>query len=272
MKWQNGYSQALVSYIDLLGFKDLIDQHGENAEAVRSILTLAREEFSVRRAIGTRIKSVGKKNFRAVSFSDLIVRCTTPELPSRAEELVVNEIVHLGEKQLALLLRHMLIRGGICCGNIIAESDYLFGEALIKSYVLESEYAIFPRLVIDRDLVDIPHQASLGINSEDIAVERGQDGVYYINYLYAGVVERLSSGPRDQALILLDEHRRAVEFMLDERIHIEDKKGKPKPTERIKQKYMWLALYHNNVVKRLLREGILQPMDATEIPPELLRF
>ena len=57
LKWQNGYSQALVSYIDLLGFKDLIDEKGENAEAVRLILEIAREEFSVRRASGTRIPS-----------------------------------------------------------------------------------------------------------------------------------------------------------------------------------------------------------------------
>ena len=137
---------------------------------------------------------------------------------------------------------------------------------------MESEYAIFPRLVIDRDLISLPGKESLGINSEDSTVERGEDGVYYINYLYAGTVERLAPGSKDAALAVLDEHRQAVEIMLNERIHAGGKKGKRQPTERIKQKYMWLALYHNRVVKRLAEEGKIQLGDAAEIPVELLRF
>lgn len=267
----SGYIEGLVSYIDLLGFRDLIEEKGDNAEAVRSILELAREEFSVRRASTSRIKSVGTKRFLPFSFSDLIVRCIVPEAPSRAEELVVNEVIHLGEKQLSLINQHMLIRGGICCGSIFAESPHLFGKGLNKSYALESEYAIFPRVVIDRDLVDNLDDPSLGISSEDRAVKRGDDGVYYVNYLYAGVVDRLEEGLPDEGLAVLNQHANAVEFMLENRILV-GKESKRKPTERVKQKYMWLALYHNGIVQRLLEEKRIQPGEAAGIAPEFLRF
>jgi hypothetical protein len=267
----SAYSQALISYIDLLGFKDLIDEGGDNADKVQSILKIAREEFLIRRATDTQILS-GKKSFQ---FSDLIVRCTTtPEQPYQPEALVIYEVAQLSEKQLKLLLNHMLIRGGISCGKIFTEDDYLFGQGLIKSYILESEYAIFPRIVIDRDLVDISSSEddSRGINSNDPAIDRGQDGVYYINYLYGAVMERLNSGSTEEALRVLDQHRRAVEFMLKQRIHVQNNPEKRKPTERMKQKYMWLGLYHNAVIRRLRDNGEIPSKHAVEISAQLLRF
>lgn len=268
----DGYRPTLISYIDLLGFKDLIDEKGEDAEAIRSVLKIAKDELSARLPSEEKVKKSARESFYATNFSDLIVRCTTPIRAASPEELVIGEVAYLSEKQLSLILQYVLVRGGICFGAVVAGPDYLFGEGLIKSYILEKDYAIFPRIVIDRDLIDLPGEEYFGICSEDPAIERGQDGVYYINYLYAAVTERLASGLEDDALAVLDQHRRAVEYMLNERIHIGGKKGKRKPTERMKQKYMWLGLYHNRVVQRLLTDGKIQAADATEISPELLRF
>jgi hypothetical protein len=85
----------------------------------------------------------------AFGFSDLTVRGT--EVPGAAElvDFLSWKSLYVGELQLAFLRERVLVRGGICFDDIAVdrERQIVFGPALVKSYKLESEYAIFPRIV-----------------------------------------------------------------------------------------------------------------------------
>ena len=105
------------------------------------------------------------------SFSNAILLCFTF---SRAYTAV-------------MLDNKIVIRGGISFGNDYSDENMIFSMALVKAYLLETEKAIFPRIVIDDNLIDLmkePGLALLGkvskrvINNSIIADEVG---VFFLN-------------------------------------------------------------------------------------------
>jgi hypothetical protein len=273
------YKPALMSYIDLLGFSELIDHHRTDPQTVRDTLELATGELSElsRRSHTRRLDAT----FHVANFSDLIVRCSTP-VTGDPKELVVDELDYLAGAQFALVKKGVLIRGAICVGDMYVESEssaeahhprFFFGHALVKSYRLEQDYAIYPRLIIDRDLVQ-RGSSGAGIMENDQTVRRGEDGVYCLNYLYAAFMKAHGKSPKSALAILLD-HRQAVETLLEDRVH---KPATPekKATERQKQKFMWLGLYHNSVIRQLKAKSYystnIAKLDQSLISPGLLRF
>ncbi len=41
------------------------------------------------------------------------------------------------------------MRGGVTIGDICFEGSMVFGPAMVKGYGLESEFAVYPRIVVD---------------------------------------------------------------------------------------------------------------------------
>ena len=56
--------------------------------------------------------------------------------------------------QLLGLKYSFLIRGGITTGNLYINNDFVYGEALLESYKLESQNAIFPRIIISDKVIN----------------------------------------------------------------------------------------------------------------------
>jgi hypothetical protein len=95
------------------------------------------------------------KIFNSFNFSDLTVRSTRIPDDANIGDFVDWELFYLAANQLALATNGVLVRGGICIGDLFvrAGKTMLFGPALVKAYKLESEYAVYPRIIIDRDLI-----------------------------------------------------------------------------------------------------------------------
>lgn len=45
-------------------------------------------------------------------------------------------------------------RGGVSYGSFYSDDNIIFSSALVKAYILESKTAIYPRIVIDKKLID----------------------------------------------------------------------------------------------------------------------
>src|SRR5579872_2892531 len=69
--------------------------------------------------------------------------------------------------QRGLLSLGIRTRGGICRGSIFHNSNFVFGEAMVRAYRLESKVAVFPRAVIDDEIVDSLSMANcqMGLNA-----------------------------------------------------------------------------------------------------------
>ncbi len=105
------YSPAIVSYIDLLGMKQLLDDAGDDASIVASVLNTFRRFTSPTHET----HDVWKWSF--VNFSDLVVRVVPILTDANAKYRmgsIFHEIMDLCYLQANLFSRNVLIRGPHC--------------------------------------------------------------------------------------------------------------------------------------------------------------
>jgi len=253
------YKYVLISYVDVLGFSDFVNtsiEHPSTISEIQRILHLLRmqlaegERFHIKYEIGKPPES----RFRAYSFSDLTVRATIIDPLTELTDFLSREIGVLANKQLKLAcwgadaVFPVILRGAISVGpismNAIDKADELmFGPALVRAYKLENETAVFPRIVIDRELMG-------KLSSESIVnhsfIKNGDDGISFINYLFGCNEFYQADEPIsfNNSPTTLANHKKMIEKS------IMQLKSKGKPSDRVLQKYLWLANYHNWAVEQ----------------------
>jgi len=241
------YRKVLLTYLDILGFRELIRQSALDASKVHEILNILRiAKRKGTRGIAAADSEGGTKTItRAVNFSDLILRITYID---QASDLIVRlnmELMKLAGIQCELTSQYgILLRGAISLGALYDNDDFVFGPALVNSYELEERTAVFPRIVIASDLVEATTKETAQVWPS--LVRRGEDAAYFVDYLYAGAQSKpggfFSTG-FNAASSLIKGHQIMI---ADKLVHT---KG-----ERSRQKVLWTALYHNSVVDRLQHE------------------
>jgi hypothetical protein len=108
-------------------------------------------------------------------FSDSIV--LAQRYSSKGFLQFTNQVITF---QRSLLVDGILCRGGLSYGKHYEEANFIFSEALIKAYRIESERANYPRIVIDDDLMDL--LAPTG-NISETPIIREADGASFLDYL-----------------------------------------------------------------------------------------
>ena len=239
------YRKAIVTYMDILGFRDLVTNSQTDPSKIDHILhilrtTKKRGTFSVAMAMpeGSFEQVVTTQN-----FSDLIVRISFVNNESDIGYRTNIELMILAGIQCRLAAHHgILLRGGVSAGELYLDDDFLFGPALVRSYELESAIAVYPRIVVDAKLVDLAKGALW-----PACLKRSDDGTYFIDYLrvsyknFGGFTPTNFSNREE----IIPEHKATVERKLIEFA---------KKPDRIKAKAMWMGLYHNSVISELARE------------------
>jgi hypothetical protein len=258
----------------VLGFAELLKERPAS-EVVR-LLSMMRRIF----AAGGRIHRTRSddivKIFKSFNFSDLIVRATRLEPGANLKDIVDWELYYLSENQLSLALEGILIRGAICIGDLVTESQdsLVFGPALVKCYTLESQYAVYPRIVIDRELVWRADEENYIAYLQDYYTQ-GEDGAYFVDYLFTTSLTNIELGPlgdEAESERRVQQHSEMITKFIDTHIRSEG----VGINERIKQKWMWLALYHNSAIlrlqKRLQNSTQVKNLGHYLIPEEKLKF
>lgn len=166
-KYKSDYSERLVCFIDLLGFKDVVDRSKEDTQ-VLSVLydafsslkgqsmadlmhggvpVLSSNGFSTSSKEGMLEFSRETWPLTVTQFSDSFVISCPAENSGSCRLLVqaVDKLQHLFFASMG-----MLMRGGISKGLLIHEQGGpLFGPAMNSAYLLESKSAIYPRVIFD---------------------------------------------------------------------------------------------------------------------------
>jgi hypothetical protein len=147
--------------------------------------------------------------------------------------------------QVELLWDSIVLRGAITVGSIVRSYGQLFGPALIKAYDLETNVAIYPRVVVDevvfreakRNPALTGHSNGNGTQEILSLLCQDRDAHRFIDYL---AVLRHRSEPRS--------FRR---FLKHHRNLIKDGIAEYRGNERVLAKYNWMAGYHNHKIKEL---------------------
>jgi hypothetical protein len=206
-----------ICYIDVLGYKQLLHERGEMSflKTIDKVFNQINELF---------ISGSGsfRDNCYIKVFSDNIVIAIDYSLGMN-ELIVFSSYIAIFQR--VLLLEHnIFIRGAITEGNLYINEKYVYGSGLIRAHELESEIAIYPRIILD---------TKSNIEATP-PFETDFDGLSFINYLLPELL--ISVASYESAMSL---HKKAIEAGL--------KKYKQ---DRIIQKYMWCKLLHNDMLKR----------------------
>jgi len=167
------YEQRAVLFLDIVGFKSLVDQRKERK--IHQILTT-----SIAFENG---KPAFENTNHTTAFSDSIV------VSHRLEAAGIQNTINTAAMLSWLFLKQgVLTRGGIACGEIHHTRDRLFGPAMNEAYKLENELAIYPRIIVSdeiRALVrrDTESAPAYRVNSDPEVLRQDFDGAWHVNIM-----------------------------------------------------------------------------------------
>ncbi|MEF2253391.1 hypothetical protein V4D00_23745 [Ralstonia solanacearum] len=241
------YREAVVTFVDILGFKQLIDSN--TFEEVANKLT------TVRRLSGYDETQSGEGfEPKILQFSDSIIRVRPLDSVANVESrygLMFYEMLDLVHMQGELINHGVCVRGGVSLGQVHFDNQTLFGPGFVRAYELESVYANFPRIVIDPLLIDQLKKDQRLVSSQNTLhqefsyirknVRKESDGIYFIDYLRSFLTE---IDDQDNIPVFLQNHKNII---------LENANGATRLSS-VSAKYLWMASYHNSLVKELKKE------------------
>lgn len=166
------FKNHYVAFIDILGFSAMVEHDSRVAQDGRLYVD---KLYEVHRAIGREVAGIGFQ-VDLIQFSDSVVLATAVRVGVLFE---FCELVAKYQKQ--LLERHLLCRGGIAYGKHFSARDFVFSDALIQAYRLETSTARYPRIVLSSDVYELQERSERQRLSPILLKE--EDGALFVDYL-----------------------------------------------------------------------------------------
>lgn len=163
------YKDKYVAFLDIIGFKSIVSKSvndNKEIEYIKKIIKILRK--------------VGKnKSYTITQFSDSLVI----SIDSKRKNALQNLINTILDISIQCFKIWYMLRGGITKGKLIHEENFLFGPAMNTAYELESEYAVYPRIILDPKIVPL---------SCEKRINKDFDGLYYIDFFNSNVLTKKS--------------------------------------------------------------------------------
>lgn len=222
------YHKMIVTFIDLLGFKNQIQDKMNSADLIYDRLFA----FYSLKNIGScrKYPDPNLKKTTSIAASDCIIRITKIDNKSSPIKEIIQEIEYIAYIQFKMLIQYQLVvRGGMAYDKMFLEHSYndnivFFGEAYLRAYEIEQKVANYPRIVVDNSIHEI-------VGGNDY-VKSDADSLHFINYL-----ETVRNGVTPVEDI--GTHKECVEILLEKHKDADIK---------IMDKYRWLARYHDSYI------------------------
>jgi len=206
------YEKQLVLFIDILGTKN---RHKEFAEY------LLRKLYNQYKLLGSDIDFLNSfdeqvdTKFKIFSDNVAVVNKIRYNNLATIRNHIHNMVMTAMWFQSSLLKAGFLSRGGISYGECFIDDVMIMGDGLIEAYTIESQLAIYPRVVLSSKIVD-------EFNFIDKYITQDSDGLYYVDYIKNQV-------RKDRNKELIDNE---YSFVCDSINNADN--------DRIAQKYRWL--------------------------------
>ena len=240
------YRPCLTTFIDLLGFKQIVETRSANE--IAKLLKIARRHVRDEQDI----EELYEGAFFA--FSDSLIRIQPVDTEFNKEEplgLLFREILQMVHAQSKLAERGIFIRGAMTFGDMYHDQETAFGPGLIKAYQFETHTALYPRLIIDPNLLQSldktpPSDKSYHAEQEEKhyikkLLRLDADGFWHIDYLHAMCGEE-------------DDFKRYLKFLKKHKEHVE--KASLTESASVYAKMAWLAHYHNEIIRKLGKKAL----------------
>lgn len=232
------YTNRYTAFIDILGFKELI-RRSESDVTIQQLLSQVMNYLA-----GIRNENYEKKMSdigKEVSvFSDSVVISWDGNCPGGGFYTLMDLIFICN----ALLTVGIFVRGGISYGGLIHDHEgaRCYGPAMVSAYLLESNNAIYPRILVDTSVFEASFRNPGRANTPSmeleylagLVVKSKLDGLYYLNYL---------AQPNE-----FDSPQEYYEHIQRTRTHIITNLMSSRGNHRVYSKYTWFRDYFNSCI------------------------
>ena len=195
------YEPRVVAFIDILGFRNLVSRLDSDDSLHTKLHSALSHIKKFGRLAGN--ENTAQKDLEASVFSDCIV--ISSEVGNHAS--VTWTCVGL---QAELLGLGILTRGGISIGKMVHKDDLLYGEGMIRAYDIESKAAIYPRVVIDPELID-----DFNSGHRAMFLSHDSDGLWHTDPFAFGIMppgsQALLEDAWDPHLVFLENFEKAIQ-------------------------------------------------------------
>ena len=252
MKEEINSSEALVAYLDVLGYSNLVHQEGIGANFYHGAIDAAISRWH---------RFLEKHQY---NWGDVVRRYTTLEVIGDAFVVVFDQERALSEEGLredekALMLMvfltllsflvqdcsravERLFRGAVVRGKHyqrefenLESSTFVFSRGLCDAHELAENIADVPRILVDKSvLAGLDISVLIMEERPDRELLRDTDGLYFLN-IYSSVFCDTALAP-----------------ILREIASVVGKSMADIKELKITQKYIWFANYHNGVVQQII--------------------
>ncbi|WP_238840716.1 hypothetical protein [Prescottella equi] len=226
------FRRSVTAFLDILGTKAALTTM-TNADLLEQIRLLDRLNP------GLHDSAWEGEWQRMLTFSDSIALAVPLRQNSHGLELG-SALDSISAYQFELACAGRFLRGGITIGDAYADYENITGPALVEAADLEANVAVMPRVLLSEAGLRLAIMEGLSgygdraFTSEwNSALMIDADGRAFVNYLTTAI--DAESNDVALAVDLLEDHKKAVTDALV-------KHSKP---PRVREKYVWVAHYHN---------------------------
>lgn len=150
----DNYENRIVLFLDILGFKKIIEETVEKENDSSGKEIIEKTSFLIETINEmTKVASLTPKETtkNVTQFSDSIVISFKAD-----DEKEIPSLFHNLQRLIAqLIAREILCRGAISYGKLYHKDNLIFGPALVDAYETESQAALYPRVILDKSVLDI---------------------------------------------------------------------------------------------------------------------
>lgn len=182
------YESRILAFVDILGFKNMIQQSAFDYKEQQRILNAMNIIHGYKKLNDNGLDGKGLREYgiQVTTFSDSAI-ISYPISYDGGLFFVLMDLIHL---QIDLSNLGIFIRGGVSMGQAYHDEYNAFGPAMNEAYRLESVEAKFPRIILTNQTLlngirvsknlQNPYDKSLLMSL--IRRDRS-DGYYYLDYL-----------------------------------------------------------------------------------------
>ncbi|KUE73165.1 hypothetical protein AUQ37_03455 [Candidatus Methanomethylophilus sp. 1R26] len=233
------FKNATIAMADVLGSRNYIKNAGKDpktdaerhyAEMLHNLMADAVSLFE------------DSEDISLKAFSDNFIIYSEDNSPNTAKRIVQGMA---GLQYNAICKYGLLLRGGITEGKMYwsedgAYDDFVTGKALLRAHELESEIAVYPRIIVDGPVADKIDAGGLVVRNENI---------FFINYLTYTKLQETSDSPAPYAEDspyenggMIADHASALKKHVSEDLGLNIKGHE---WDSIRDKDVWALAYHN---------------------------
>lgn len=231
------FEDRAVAFVDVLGFKKLVDSAEEGSDQGKLDGLIATIESHVRYDNDLLSRAVPQELCPVYTFiSDSLILSA----PLNLEGYDGLTIVTLKTIQVAHKLLEMgyLVRGGISIGKTSHTAQNIIGNGYISAYQAE-QMAKHPRIVLTtKAAAHLENALHLGIPSRTLDMWLKEDGSYLVDTLYPRVINDIT------------QHGRIEGAYQQYKAHIHAALENTPPGSSERGKWEWMAEFFNSAIAR----------------------